>query len=100
MKLSEMKALESSEEFSHLVELRRWFHQHAELSFHEVETAQRIMVELDRLNLPYSYGGEGGGIIARQILADDAPTVAVRAEMDALPGKETTGADYASVYKG
>ena len=96
MKPSAMKALEPSEELSHLVELRRWFHQHAELSFHEVETAQRIMDGLDRLKLPYTYGGEGGGIIARQILAHDAPTVALRAEMDALPGKETTGADYAS----
>ncbi len=95
-----MKASESSEELSHLVELRRWFHQHAELSFHEVETAQRIMAELDRLKIPYSYGGEGGGIIARQISADDAPTVALRAEMDALPGEETTGADYASVFAG
>jgi hippurate hydrolase len=100
MKSAEMNAFETSGELSHLVELRRWFHQHAELSFHEVETAQRIMKELDRLKLPYTYGGEGGGIIARQILADDAPTVALRAEMDALPGKESTGADYASIYEG
>jgi hippurate hydrolase len=96
----DMNAFESSEELSNLVELRRWFHQHAELSFHEVETAQRIMDELDRLRIPYTYGGEGGGVIARQIVDDDAPTVALRAEMDALPGKETTGAPYTSMHEG
>ncbi len=96
----DVASVESNEELWHLVELRRWFHQHAELSFQEVETAEHIMNELDRLNLPYTYGGKGGGIIARQIAAEGMPTVALRAEMDALPGRETTGADYSSVHEG
>ncbi len=83
-----------------LSKLRRWFHQNPELSFHEVETAAKIMRELDAIGLPYSYGGEGGGIIARQTISPDAPTVALRAEMDALPGDETTGADYRSKNEG
>ena len=89
MNSNDLSTTASDTELSNLVELRRWFHKHAELSFHEVETAKRIMEELDRLQIPFSYGGEGGGIIARQIVSSDAPTVALRAEMDALPGKET-----------
>lgn len=100
MNSNDFSTTASSTELSYLVELRRWFHKHAELSFHELETAKRIMEELDRLQIPFSYGGEGGGIIARQIVASDAPTVALRAEMDALPGKETTGAKYSSEYEG
>ncbi len=97
---AESNTIAPKEELAHLIKLRRWFHQHAELSFHEVETAQRIIEELDRLELPYTYGGEGEGIVARQIVTEGAPTVALRAEMDALPGNETTGADYSSIHEG
>jgi amidohydrolase len=98
MDSNDIKNFGNDEALANLVELRRWFHQHAELSFHEIETAKRIMQELDRLELPYTYGGEGCGVVARQIISDEAPTVALRAEMDALPGQESTGAEYASIY--
>lgn len=34
-----------------LIELRRWIHQHPELSFQEVNTAKRIIEELERLGI-------------------------------------------------
>jgi hippurate hydrolase len=82
------------------VDLRRWLHQHPELAFKEVDTAQRIVEELKRLHIPFEYPGEGGGVIGR--IGDDPglPTVALRAEMDALPGHELTGLDYASQNEG
>ncbi|HEY5655808.1 MAG TPA: M20 family metallopeptidase [Woeseiaceae bacterium] len=89
-----------SEILPHVVQLRRWFHQHPELSYQEKDTAQHIMQELDRLQIPYRYGGVGRGVIARLTVDNAAPTIALRADMDALPGNETTGVDYASVNEG
>ena len=85
----------------HLVKLRRWLHQHPELSYQEVETAKRIMQELDELGVRYEYKGRGHAVIG-YIDGEDpsAPAIALRADMDALPGEETTGAPYASVNPG
>lgn len=84
-----------------LVALRRWFHQHPELSFQEEETAERIITELKRLGIAYKYAGVGHAVIA-SIDGIDASraAIALRAEMDALPGDETTKASYASIYPG
>jgi len=87
--------------FSRLVMLRRWFHQHPELAFKEVGTAERIIAELERLEIPYKYGGVGHAVIGRIAGRDPKrKIIALRAEMDALPGNETTGAAYASIYPG
>ena len=82
---------------AHLRELRRWFHQYPELSFIEVETAKKIIAELEQLGFRYDYAGMGHAVIGYVDGTDAcAPTIALRAEMDALPGKEVTGAPYAS----
>lgn len=87
--------------FARLVMLRRWFHQHPELAFKEVGTAERVIVELDRLDIPHDYNGEGHAVIGRIAGSESGRSViALRAEMDALPGNETTGAIYASIYPG
>ena len=80
-----------------MVDLRRHFHRHPELSFEEVETARAIMAELDRLKIPYEYGGPGGGVVGRLTGTDPGgATVAIRAEMDALPCTERTALPFAS----
>ena len=85
--------------FARLVTLRRWFHRHPELAFEEADTAQRIIAELARLDIPYDYAGVGHAVIGH-IPGQGTSAVALRAEMDALPGEETTGASYASVMPG
>ena len=81
--------------------LRRWLHQHAELSFHETDTAARIIAELDRLGIEYDYSGEGHAVIGHLAGANPAQAaIALRAEMDALPGDESTGAAYSSINPG
>jgi hippurate hydrolase len=81
--------------------LRRWFHRHPELSFEEAETAQKIIAELQRQHVRYDYAGIGHAVIAYIAGQDtEAPAIALRAEMDALPGDETTGAPYASESPG
>jgi len=92
--------MQAEEIYGHLVEMRRWFHRHPELAFQEAETAQYIIAELDRLGIPYRYAGEKHSIIADLITTPGVPSVALRAEMDALPGQELTGAPYASEHPG
>lgn len=82
-----------------MVALRRGFHRHPELAFEEVETARAIMAELDAIGIPYEYAGQGTGVVGAIHVGDDRPTVALRAEMDALPGAENTDLPFASTIE-
>lgn len=87
--------------FPHLVELRRTLHRYPELAFQEEKTAAIIIQELDRLGIPWEYGGVGSGVIGRIEGGEpDAPIVALRADMDGLPGDEKTGLEFASQHPG
>jgi hippurate hydrolase len=86
---------------SRLVMLRRWFHQHPELAFEEADTAQKIIAELERLDIACDYAGVGHAVIGRIPGCDPKKmAIGLRAEMDALPGTESTGAPYTSIYPG
>lgn len=80
-----------------LVRLRRELHQHPELSFHEEQTASRLHAALAALR-PAALDRVGAtGIVARIAGRDrQAPVVAVRGDIDALPIQEETGLPYAS----
>ncbi len=82
-----------------MVELRRAIHKHPELAFEEKETAALIMSELDGLGIPYTYEGEGSGVIGRLDVDTGRPTIALRADMDALPGAENTDLPFASTIE-
>jgi len=82
--------------YGRMVDLRRTLHREPELAFEEERTARTVMAELERLGVPFEYGGKGGGVVGRLVVGTQAPTVALRAEMDALPGSETTGLPFAS----
>jgi amidohydrolase len=84
----------------HATELRRWLHRHPELSFNEAETAAQVVAELDRLGIPCTYPGPGGGVIGRITTDPALPTVALRAELDALPGTDLADPAYRSIYPG
>ena len=82
--------------YPRLVELRRHFHQHPELAYEEIQTAQRIMNELDQLGISYTYGGKGTAVVGCLTGDQNGPTIALRAEMDGLPCAESTGLPFAS----
>ncbi|WP_263560250.1 amidohydrolase [Paenibacillus polymyxa] len=83
-----------------LVEIRRHLHRYPELSNEEVETTayiRRLLKEQDItiLDVPLRTGlvAEIGG-------QQEGPTVALRADIDALPIQEETGLPYASLHPG
>jgi amidohydrolase len=70
-------------------------HRHPELSHQEHRTAERVAGKLQDYGCTVQTGIGGTGVVGA--LANGAgPTVLLRAELDALPVKEDTGADYAS----
>lgn len=79
---------------------RRHLHQHPELSFHETETAKFIQQKLTEYGIPFTANIAGTGIIA--IIEGRAPgkTVALRADIDALPITEENTVPYASQHVG
>lgn len=83
-----------------LVELRRIFHRHPELSGEEVETARRLATILKDLGLSVQTGIAGCGLVAT--VEGDLPgrTALVRADIDALPIVEQSGVDFESENDG
>ncbi|MFI7641441.1 amidohydrolase [Nonomuraea sp. NPDC049400] len=78
-----------------LAELYRDLHRHPELSFKEERTAGIAAERLRAAGFEVSTGIGGTGV-AGVLRNGDGPTVALRADMDALPVLEATGLPYAS----
>ena len=71
---------------AYVVGARRHLHQHPELSFHERETAAFVAAELRACGLEPTEGvGGGWGVVATLEGGRPGPTLALRAELDALP---------------
>ena len=91
-----------------VVETRRKFHQHPELSFEEVWTTDEIAHELDEIGVPYFRPYDTGLIATIEGRAEDAydeegrarKRIALRADIDALPVQERTGVPYESKVEG
>jgi amidohydrolase len=80
--------------------LRRDFHQFPELSFQEFETARKIAIYMKELGYEVKENVGKTGVVALLKGAKENPTVALRADMDALPVKEMTSLSYASKNDG
>ena len=75
---------------------RRHIHEHPELSNREHQTAALVAAHLEGLGLEVTRGVAHTGVVGLLRGAKDAPVVALRADMDALPVVEQTGLPYAS----
>src|SRR5271165_482068 len=82
-----------------VVELRRAIHRRPELGFEETETAALIERELDSLEIQHRRVAKTG-IVARIDGGVPGHTVALRADMDALPIGERSGVPFASEIEG
>jgi hippurate hydrolase len=76
-------------------DLYRDIHQHPELSHQETRTARLVADRLTAAGFDVHSGVGGTGVVG-VIDRGDGPTVLLRADMDALPLRETTGLPYAS----
>jgi len=83
-----------------LTAIRRDIHAHPELAFEETRTAGIVAAELARLDIPHSTGLGRTGVLGVIEGGRPGPTLAIRADMDALPIHEETGLDYASTVPG
>ena len=94
--LSRAKAIKDE-----LVAVRRDIHRHPELAFQEERTAEKGCDWLRRLGLEVQSGIAGTyGLVATLETGRPGPTLLIRADMDALPIMEETGAGYASQRAG
>ena len=85
--------------FDYVVTLRRDFHRHPEPGFEERRTTEKIAEALDTIGIPY-YRFDPTGLIGEIKGGKPGRTVALRADIDALPVLEKTGLPFASVNEG
>lgn len=89
-----------AEEKAYLTALRQDFHRNPELSLKEFRTAAQIEKELDRFGIPHTRVGETGVLGTLRGNGTGANIVVLRADIDALPIQETSGAEYCSLTPG
>lgn len=82
--------------FSYTQSMRRDFHIHPELGFHEVRTGGIVAKELESLGLEVTKGVGKTGVVGLLEGAKPGPVILLRFDMDALPINEETGVEYAS----
>jgi amidohydrolase len=87
--------------FHEIVSIRRWIHQHPELSFEEKKTSQYICSILEKNNIKYENQVAGYGVVALiECQNPDSQVIGVRGDMDALPIQEKNDIPYKSVHDG
>ena len=95
--LNKIKSLSESA-YSYVVACYRHFHKHPELSFQEFETSAFVQQELDSMQIPYRSGIAQTGILGWIEGKNPAKrTIALRADMDALPIQEESNLHWKSV---
>jgi amidohydrolase len=91
-------ALEGS--YEEMVDIRRFMHQHPELSFQEYNTAQFIQAFYEQLQIEVKGNVGGNGVIAKVYGKKPGKTVALRADFDALPIQDEKDVPYKSLVPG
>jgi amidohydrolase len=91
---------EAQDLFDYTRRLRRDFHRHPELGFHETRTASIVAEELAKLGMKVRTGVGRTGVLGLLEGSKAGPVVLLRFDMDALPINEESGAEYASENPG
>ncbi|MDU5081107.1 M20 family metallopeptidase [uncultured Tissierella sp.] len=86
--------------FSQLIDIRRDFHMHPELSEQEYRTCDRICEYLNEWGIEHVKGVAETGVVAIIRGKKDGKTVGARADIDALPITELTDIPFKSVNEG
>lgn len=94
--INKIKTL-ANQYFNEVVSIRRYLHQHPELSFEEFNTSKYVCSILDKYNISYKKDIVKTGIVA--IIEAKNPskkTILLRADLDALPIEEKNNVEYKS----
>ena len=83
-----------------IISWRRDIHSHPELSQNESRTSELAAKVLEGLGLEVTRNIGGHGVVGLLRGKNDGKTIALRADMDALPLNEETGLPYASQTQG
>jgi hippurate hydrolase len=82
------------------IAVRRDIHRHPELAFNERRTAALVAAQLGAWGYAVTTGLGGTGVVGQLKRGTSGRTVGLRADMDALPIAEATGAAWASCEHG
>ncbi len=83
-----------------MIEIRRDLHQHPELGLEEFRTASRIQGLLDEIGIVHVDGLAGTGVLGLLRGTAEGRTVALRADIDALPLEDAKETSYRSQVPG
>jgi len=82
------------------IAIRRHLHSHPELSYQEKETSLFVQKQLTQYGIPFEIMAETGVVGLIKGKNPDSRTIALRADMDALPIEELNDVDFKSQNKG
>jgi hippurate hydrolase len=82
------------------IQLRRDIHRHPELAFEEHRTSDLVAAKLQSWGYQVRRGLGGTGVVGTLQRGSSARKLGIRADMDALPIQEATGAEWASTRQG
>ncbi|MEN9903553.1 MAG: hypothetical protein RLZZ555_118 [Pseudomonadota bacterium] len=85
---------------SEFVSVRRDIHRHPELAFEEHRTADLVAAYLREWGYQVTTGLGGTGVVGQLVRGSGKRRIGIRADMDALPIHEATGADWSSCKHG
>ncbi|CEN78486.1 amidohydrolase [Paraclostridium sordellii] len=83
----------------YVINLRREFHKYPELSGKEFKTQEMVIKELENMGIPYKKVGNTS-VVAMLNGKKEGKTIALRADMDALPIIEESGVEFSSKTHG
>jgi len=83
-----------------VLEWRRYFHQHPELSNREFKTAETITAVLEDMGMEVWTGIAHTGVVGILKGGKPGPVIAIRADIDALPVEEVSDLPFKSVARG
>lgn len=86
--------------YGNVIEDRRHLHAHPELSFCEYETSAYVKAKLDEIGISWKTMANTGVVAIIEGDKSSDQVVALRADMDALPIKESNQVDYVSQNTG
>jgi hippurate hydrolase len=82
------------------IQLRRDIHRHPELAFEEHRTSNLVAAKLEEWGYAVHRGLGGTGVVGTLTRGQGKRRLGLRADMDALPIQEATGAEWSSLKPG